>query len=118
VSTSTISVHCFRHPDITSTSTLLRITYSSVMPFRCRFAFKIGFFIFHGATESDGCGKTVSTFYDHVWIFSSVTRRSKFLFLHDETVWPRRDHRMVGQSALGNAISGTRVRLPAKKSHH
>jgi hypothetical protein len=27
VSTSTISVHCFQHPDITGASTLLRITY-------------------------------------------------------------------------------------------
>src|SRR5271154_5884519 len=71
------------------------------MPFWCRFAFKTRFFIFHGATESDGCGKTVSTFYDRVWIFSSMTRRSKLLFLLDETVRPRRDYRMVGQSALG-----------------
>jgi hypothetical protein len=47
-----------------------------------------------------------------------MTRRSKFLCLHDETVWPRRDHAMVGQIALRNAIAGTGVRRPRKKSHH
>jgi hypothetical protein len=33
LSTSTIAVHCFQHPDITGTSTLSRVAYQSLIRF-------------------------------------------------------------------------------------